>query len=56
MKVNREDPYVKRRSMKTRIEKICLRLLGKSGIELPIENYGSFFSSFAVGIYVCDQR
>lgn len=56
MKVNREDPHDIRRPMKTRIEKIWLRLLGKIGIELTIENYGSFFSSFAVGIYACDQR
>lgn len=56
MKVNREDLPDRRRPMKTRIEKICLRFLGKIGKELPIENYGSFFLSFAVGIYVCDQR
>lgn len=39
--------------MKTWIEKIInSHVLGKIGIELLIESYGSFFSPYAVGI-VC---
>lgn len=51
MKVRREDRPDKRRPMKTWIEKIfSSHVLGKIGIQLLIESYGSFFSPYAVGI------
>lgn len=49
--VRREDPPDNRRPLKTWIEKIfSSHVLGKIGIELLIESYGSFFSPYAVGI------
>lgn len=51
MKVNREDPPDKKKTKKICIE-ISWHVLGKIGTELLIESYGSFFSTYAVGI-VC---
>lgn len=49
--VKRENPPDKRRPFKTWIEKIfSSHVLGKIGVELLIESYGSFFSPYAVGI------